>query len=57
MSKIVTYKKYLAVVDFDKLPKSIKRNMSNIFADRENWYIECSNVATKKYYEFRYGVK
>tara|TARA_R110000744_G_scaffold113959_8_gene213231 strand:- start:523 stop:684 length:162 start_codon:yes stop_codon:yes gene_type:complete len=45
-----------AIVDFDKLPKSIK-GQRDLFADKDNWYIKCSNAATKKYYEFRYGVK
>ena len=55
MSKIITYRKHLAIVDFDKLPKSIK-GTKDLYADKDNWYIECSNVATKKYYELRYGI-
>ena len=56
ISNMNTLTALYAIVDFDKLPKSIK-GQRDLFADKDNWYIKCSNAATKKYYEFRYGVK
>jgi len=54
---IEPYNKLYAIVDRDKIPNKLRYSSRiDMYRDKDNWYIECSNESTKKYYERKYGV-